>query len=217
MKIRHFLALFLVIGAVATTSAYNHYWQQRASIHESLPISSRDIVMLGDSQTDIPELTELFGDLRVKNRGISGDGTQGVIDRLPPILKGKPAKIFLRVGVNDLAGKKTAKQVAANILRIVDLIHQGSPRTRVYVLSCLPINQKKGTFRTLDGQEQAIRDINKTVSAQAKKKNFTWLNDAPLYTDAQGNLDMRYSNDGLHLMGPAYLKFRDFLRPYINQ
>ena len=40
------------------------------------------------------EWAELLNNKRVKNRGISGDICQGVYDRLDPILKGKPAKIF---------------------------------------------------------------------------------------------------------------------------
>lgn len=37
--------------------------------------------------------------IKSSNRGISGDVAMGVYDRLDPILKGKPAKIFLLLGL----------------------------------------------------------------------------------------------------------------------
>ena len=35
--------------------------------------------------------------------------------------------------------------------------------------------------------------------------------------DEKGNLKKEYTNDGLHLMGPAYLIWRDALLPYVNK
>lgn len=214
-RLTSLILALICLGSLA--QAQNYYYQQRRSIQEALPITSTDIVMLGDSQMDIPELTELFGDLRIKNRGISGDVTDGVIQRLPAIIQGHPAKIFLRVGVNDVSHNLSATHIAGLILEIIKMIRQGTPQTRLYVESCLPINQAKGSYRSLDGKEQVIRDINALIEGQAEAQGFTWLNSYPLFTDADGNLDMRYSNDGLHLMGNGYARYKTFLQPYINE
>ncbi|MCP3895963.1 MAG: sialate O-acetylesterase, partial [Bacteroides sp.] len=82
---------------------YSTFYYQRASLFEELPIDSKDIVFLGNSITNGGEWAELLNNKRVKNRGISGDICQGVYDRLDPILKGKPAKIFLLIGINDIS------------------------------------------------------------------------------------------------------------------
>lgn len=52
------------------------------------------LFFLGNSITNGCEWAELFQNKNVKNRGISGDICMGVYDRLDPIVKGKPAKIF---------------------------------------------------------------------------------------------------------------------------
>ena len=36
-------------------------------------------------------------------------------------------------------------------------------------------------------------------------------------SDADGNLRTDLTNDGLHLLGPAYLVWRDAIMPYINE
>ena len=82
---------------------YNQFYYQRATLFEKLPIDSDDIVFLGNSITNGCEWHELFNNPNIKNRGISSDVSMGVYDRLDPIIKGKPAKIFLMIGINDIA------------------------------------------------------------------------------------------------------------------
>jgi lysophospholipase L1-like esterase len=102
-------ALLLVLGLLfgansfAQQEKYTTYYYQRATLFEQLPITSTDIVFLGNSLTDGCEWAELFGNPHIKNRGISGDEVMGIYDRIDPILKGKPAKIFLLTGVNDVS------------------------------------------------------------------------------------------------------------------
>lgn len=63
---------------------------------------------------------ELFDDLHVKNRGITGDITAGVIHRLDEIANRKPAKVFLLIGVNDLARNVTTDSIVKNIFLIIN-------------------------------------------------------------------------------------------------
>ena len=99
-----------------------------------------DIVFIGNS------ITELGGDWgkrldcsSVKNRGISGDVTEGVLKRLGEITYVKPKKIFLKIGINDLfQDELTPEYVASNIKSIVDKIHLESPDTKIYVQTILP-------------------------------------------------------------------------------
>ena len=91
---------------------YNEFYYQRTTLFQQLPIHSTDIVFLGDSQTNGCEWSELLGNPNVKNRGISSDVIQGFSDRLDPILKGKPAKIFVLGGVNDVSHNLSADSIA---------------------------------------------------------------------------------------------------------
>ena len=64
---------------------------QRSSLFNKLSITSKDIVFIGNSITNGAEWNELFPQKRVKNRGISGDTSEGVFDRLDAVVNVKPA------------------------------------------------------------------------------------------------------------------------------
>ncbi|WP_317110333.1 hypothetical protein [Chroococcidiopsis sp. SAG 2025] len=56
---------------------------------------------MGDSLTDECEWSELLENPHIKNRGISGDTTMGVLNRLEDIVSSQPAKIFIMIGINN--------------------------------------------------------------------------------------------------------------------
>ncbi|QKZ15828.1 hypothetical protein HU175_19850 [Spirosoma sp. KUDC1026] len=78
-------------------------YEQKRTLFESLPNTKKEIIFLGNSISDFGEWAELFDDPHVKNRGISGDLSFGVLARLGEVTASKPAKIFLLIGINDLA------------------------------------------------------------------------------------------------------------------
>ena len=89
------LSICLMSLSAQEAYQYNQFYYQRSTLFEKLPIDSDDIVFLGNSITNGCEWHELFNNPNIKNRGISSDVSMGVYDRLDPIIKGKPAKIFL--------------------------------------------------------------------------------------------------------------------------
>jgi len=106
--IRTILAAAALICAFAATAQqpekkYTEFYYQRAALFDSLGVDSADIVLLGNSLTNGGEWDELLGMPNAVNRGISGDTTEGIADRLGSITRGKPAKIFLMAGVNDVS------------------------------------------------------------------------------------------------------------------
>ena len=108
----------LCASAACAQSAYNY---QRRSLFDTLPVRPSDIVFLGNSITDGCEWAELFDNRHVKNRGISGDRSGWMLERLDPIVKGRPKKLFLMIGTNDLAagiapreGAETARRTGCS-------------------------------------------------------------------------------------------------------
>lgn len=95
------------------------FYDQRATLFEVLPTSKKDIIFLGNSITNGGEWAELLGNPHVKNRGISGDRTDGVLDRLHVITKGKPAKIFLLIGINDLSAAAASRKSPRTSMRLL--------------------------------------------------------------------------------------------------
>ena len=97
-----------------------------------LAITSKDIVFIGNSITNGAEWNELFPRKRVKNRGISGDTSEGVYDRLDALVKGKPAKIFVLIGINDISRGIEVETIVQNMKQIVEKIQNESPKTKIY-------------------------------------------------------------------------------------
>ncbi len=209
-----FLASVLLAGA---QKKYTELYYQRASLFEILPVDSTDIVFVGNSLTHGCEWHELFGMPNIKNRGINGDVVQGVFERIDPVVKGHPKKIFLLTGVNDVSHNLTADSIATALGKLIDYIRVNTPQTRLYVQSLLPINNSFGRYKAIFGKEQVIRDINVKLAAMAEEKGFVWINTYPIFADENGNLDSRYTNDGLHLLGNGYIHWKNFLLPYVKE
>ncbi|MBP5560568.1 MAG: sialate O-acetylesterase [Muribaculaceae bacterium] len=196
---------------------HDKYYERRATHFGTLPVDADDIIMLGNSLTDGAEFAELFGNVNVKNRGIVGDIIPGYIDRLEPITSGHPAKIFILGGVNDVSHGVSGDSIARSMERLVVLIKQQSPETKIYVQSMLPFNNDVQMWKYLKDREQVVVDGNKALERMCRRQGVTWIDLYPLFDDGNGKLRPEYTNDGLHLMGEAYLVWRDALLPYINE
>ena len=107
-----------------TDSQYTTYYRQRVSLFRILPQTKGDIIFLGNSITDGGEWTEMFNDLKVKNRGISGDISAGVLNRLDEVYQRFPDKVFLLIGINDLARNISPDSIVKNILWINALLKE---------------------------------------------------------------------------------------------
>ena len=190
-------------------SIFSTYYHQRVSHFRTLPQTKDDIIFLGNSISDGGEWSELFNDLQVKNRGISGDITAGVLHRLDEVYSRKPAKVFLLIGTNDLARGVKADSVVSNILWIADLIKAKSPATKLYVQSIFPVNESFGKFAGHMSKRSEIAEVNRVLRENAPAKHYTFLNISAALSDSTGRLNSAYTNDGLHLTGAGYLKWKE--------
>lgn len=197
-------------------SIFPTYYHQRWTLFKSLPTSKKDIIFLGNSITDGGEWTELLGNKHCKNRGISGDVTAGVMHRLADVTQGRPAKIFLLIGVNDLSRNTPADTVLKNILLIADYVRQESPRTKLYVQSLLPVNASLKKFGTHTNKGEVIRNLNARLAAEASAHRYTFVNLYPAFADDNQLMRTAYTNDGLHLLGAAYVAWAKLLQPYLR-
>ena len=214
--------IFMVFAWVKTAQAqerkYSIYWERRASLFENLPTSKKDIIFLGNSITDGAEWAELFDNPRVKNRGISGDITSGILDRLEPIVKGKPAKLFLLIGINDVSRGISVDSIVGNIRLILERIELESPKTRIYLQSVLPVNDAFDNFKKHASRWAMVPEINVELKKLASEKQLTYIDLFSHFTDDSGaKLNPDYTNDGLHLMGEGYLKWKELIESHVNK
>lgn len=217
--LRNFILILFLLATTGITHArtLSTYWTQRATLFEVLPVSHNDIIFLGNSITDGGEWCELIGDPNVKNRGISGDIVEGVRKRLDAVTKGKPKKIFLLIGINDIADGIDVDTIADNYERLVDEILTASPDTRLYLQSVMPVDTRDTRFKGLIGRDGRIPVLNEKIRDIAKRKNLTYIDLWPTLADSDGRLDRRYSNDGLHLLGDGYMQWVSIVKPFINE
>lgn len=194
---------------------FSPYYHQRVSLFKSLPQTSNDIIFAGNSITDGNEWGELFNDAHIKNRGISGDITTGILNRIGEIIAGKPAKVFLMTGINDLAKGVVPDSIVKNIRAIVQQIQARSPGTRVYIQSILPVNPGFKKFSSHTNKKEAIKIINSWLDSLAGTSGYTFIDLYHAFADTSGVLKEGYTNDGLHLKGEAYLLWKHLVYSYI--
>lgn len=213
IKIVILFLLFVVITA-SSQSKYSNYYYQRASLFELLPITSNDIVFVGNSITNGAEWSELFQNSDIKNRGISGDTAQGVLDRLSAIINGHPKKIFLMIGVNDLIKGVTPDAVAIIMQKIIQEIKFVSPKTEIYIQSVLPSNRNLSIEVLAQG---GIKGLNDLIMKIAEEQNVVYIDlFSHFRCEYSDSINPHYSNDGLHLIGKGYMLWKQIVMPHVN-
>lgn len=197
-------------------SLFTTYYHQRWSQFQLLPQTKGDIVFIGNSITDGGEWAELFGDIRVKNRGISGDVSAGVLKRLEEIATRRPACLFIMIGINDLARGLSVDAVFGNIQLAVDYMRYKSISTRIYVQSLLPVSAQFGKFSGHTNKTDSILRLNRLLKQAASEKGYIYLDIYSHFCDETGRLSSHFTNDGLHLSGEGYLLWKHLIFPVVT-
>ncbi|MCP9611849.1 GDSL-type esterase/lipase family protein [Coprobacter tertius] len=214
--------IFILLGCVlafpliAQGRKYSTFYQQRVTLFEALPITADDIVFIGNSIINGCEWSELFDNKRIKNRGISGDVCLGVYDRLMPVLKGKPSKIFILIGTNDLSKGVSSDTIVYRIGMIVGKIKEESPSTVIYLQSILPVNDCYGMFKDHTAHWKDVKLINDRLKQLTEKEGIRYIDLYSFFVEENSEkMNPAYTNDGLHLLGKGYLLWRDIIMPYV--
>ena len=213
--------LFIFIIFITTTSLrlsaqitgkFGTYYDQRELLFENMPTSTSDIIFLGNSITDGAEWSEIFQNPHCKNRGISADIILGVLNRLETVTKGKPAMVFLMIGTNDMNLGASNDSIARGVRAIVQRIKSESPKTHIVVQSILPVNDHYGYFSGHTKRWQDVAVINGLLRNMAIEEEVDYLDLYHPFANAEGKLDIAYSNDGLHLNGKGYELWKNIIK-----
>lgn len=194
-------------------SAYaNSHYVERTEVFSKMPLTKNAIVFLGNSITEAGKWQEILPGRSVINRGISGDNTFGVLARLPEIIAGRPARIFLMIGVNDLKREVPVPVIIENYKRMVNMIRKGSPRTRIYLQSVLPVNDSMliEPFRKVTNSD--VHKLNEALKTLAQQKQIYYADLHEVFADEKGQLKKDETPDGLHLKIPSYVAWVNYLQ-----
>jgi lysophospholipase L1-like esterase len=215
------ITLYACFGAGAQTLKWDSTFRPanylvKAEQFSSYPNAPGDIIFLGNSITAGTDWNELLGVAIAKNRGISGDITFGVLERLKEVTEGKPAKVFILIGINDISRNVPDSFILDNYKKIIRQIRAQSPATKIFFQTILPVNN---TFpdKNQFNKDEHILYINNELKKLAATEKITVVDIYPHFLDADKRLEKSLTMDGLHLNAAGYNRWATLLKPYLNQ
>ena len=179
------------------------------------PLKLGEIVFLGNSITAGGGNWSLRLDHpNIKNRGIGGDTTDGVLARLDEIIYFQPEAVFLLIGINDLWNNpqtdSSIKRIGNNIHKIATHISQKSPKTIIYVQTVLPV--KKEIYKN------QIISLNQIIKNNASNsKSYSVIDLYSIFVNDSGLIIDELSYDGVHLNEKGYDHWVNFIKPILDQ
>ena len=186
---------------------FKKLWQQRRSQwKKDIAKDQGAIVFAGDSITQGWNLEKYFPNLKVANRGISGDTTRQLLYRFKEdVITLKPTAIVLLIGTNDLGLGGTPEEAAENIGAILNQIKSDLPKTPVIVCKVMP---RQPQFA------EKIKRLNALVDKLVEgNPQFIRCDTYNIYADENGAAKKEEFPDMLHPNGAGYQKWKAALEP----
>lgn len=196
-------------------------WQKQiadlAARLPSLQRESRRLVFVGDSITagwDPGLFGQFYGTRAPLLLGISGDYTQGVLQRLPQEWgQLRPQLVVLLIGTNNTSWTHApAADVALGVAEDVRLIHRLSPGSRILVLGLLPHG-----WAPTDPVRAVNTAVNDLIARCADGQMVSYLDVGRLLVNAAGQLSNEISFDSLHLTPIGYAILATAMEPTIRR
>jgi len=227
------LAVLLFISAFMLT-VFTQFIADKGGINNKLLFDSKllksdqysgtnkNVVFLGDSIIKGGAWSEYFPDLSIQNQGVNGDRTESILNRLDPIVQGRPCKIFLLAGINDLAANLEYEKILENYRNIILTIQLETPETKIYAGSILPVNRKnlqdipeKKNNIVIPIMNRKVREMNTLLKELCNKTRVTYIDYYPYFAEAQ-ELKAELTTDGLHLNPDGYSILSKVIKPYLR-
>ena len=209
---------------------------KRISEFKENPIGQNKVVFLGNSITNgLRRHFSKFNRSDLVNRGIDGDISLGILERLDELIYYKPKAVFILIGLNDFFNdltkmpEVTPKFVSKNIIKAANKIKRGTPKTKIYLQTILPINTqqyqnklKKDTGNSYYWLNPSFKinineQILKTNEILRNNKVFRVIDLHPLFIDKNTIMSEKYSTDGVHLNDLGYQKWIDAINPTLKK
>ncbi len=230
-KVMFFILIILFLSNIVLISIFLHTFikymknskEGKKEYYELLnrKLEKESIVFLGDSLTEFYRTDEFLREFNIYNRGIAGDTTDGVLDRLESnVIVMKPKKIFLQIGTNDLSEKKKPSYIIDNIKKIVFILKEKLPETKLYLISLYPINKKAtAVSKIIVGRRKQpdIEKINSALVRFAEEQNITYIDIFSHLLDDDNRLKKEFTVEGLHISLDGYSFITNLLYKYVEE
>lgn len=182
----------------------------RSTYADRSPIATGDVVFLGDSLIAEGNWQLYFPNAPVRNRGMGGDTTFWLLDRLDDIIKGKPRAVFLCIGTNNLHPfmKRSDESTLAEYDDILRRFREETPETELFVQSILPREAELA---------ERVQGLNEQIKGLADSHGCTYIDLYAKFAAEDGGLLPEYSLDELHLTPGGYERWAGFLELYVRR
>ncbi|MBF0487642.1 MAG: hypothetical protein HQK98_05715 [Nitrospirae bacterium] len=182
--------------------------------------SGEKIVFLGDSLTAFADLNEMFPDGNIINRGVYGDTSRDMYNRLGAVIHDAPKKIFIMAGINDIIRGQSVDGLILTYNKILNVLISRLPNTEIYVISILPVNIE---VEPPDLYIKYNLYINTNVIIANEKIKQTVVKYKIKYLDIYGafvytgtiKLNPPLTNDGVHLTHEGYATWKRQIERYV--
>jgi lysophospholipase L1-like esterase len=179
------------------------------------------LVFLGDSITDFwfargkTVWDKNYVKYDAADFGVSGEHTEHVLGRIAHgLLDGlHPKVVVIMIGTNNIGHSGTEKPewAAAGVKKIIETVHEKLPETKVLLLGVFPRDKKDSALR------KKVEEINAIISKLDDGKSTRYLDLAPKFLDADGNLPREIFPDGLHPNLKGYEIWAEGMQPLLEE
>lgn len=213
----------ITLGVLYFFKEQRSYYDNKCASFEvqNANLSKGQIVFIGDSITDLYPLDTYYSDLdlAVYNRGIGGDTTLGLKDRLDiSVFDLEPKVIVMMIGINDINGGRSVSSIIETYSQIVREIKVRLPNTKLYCISVLPLNKdiESYTPHNADNKNKQVLELNILIEQLTMEVNASYLDLHSLVLDGV-YLNKEYSDDGIHLNANGFKVWTDVLKPFLEE
>ena len=158
---------------------------------------------------------------KVVNSGISGNKTYDILENMKErVYRYNPSKIFILIGTNDIPENKTNEEIVNNIDTIIKKIKKNRKEAKIYLESIYPINNTDNDkiSHAMVGKRtnENIKEINKKLKKIAQKEKISYIDMYSLLEDSDGNLNLDYTREGLHMSDEGYEVITKKIKQYLK-
>jgi lysophospholipase L1-like esterase len=154
------------------------------------------------------------------NRGIGGDVTRGVFDRLDvSVFDLAPSKIVLMIGTNDIDFGVPNEEILSNYRLILDKIKETQPLVELYFVSVIPQNKQleQSSGLNVTKNNETIKFINNEIQKLCAEYGHKYIDLHSALLDRDGYLKADVSDDGLHLNAEGFKIWTSLLKPHLQE
>lgn len=173
------------------------------------PIAGKPrVVFFGDSITDFWHLNEYFPDSDYLNRGISGQTSGQLLQRMKDdVIDLHPEAVLILIGTNDLARHVPLTAIESNYQTLADLA--GANKVKVIFAAVMPVSdyhkdQDPVYERTPLRPAASITALNDWLQKLCTQRGYTYLDYYTALVDGSGQFQAELSDDGLHPNAKGY-------------